>query len=166
MEQNKSDIEWRLELITNPPKSSKIYSPEEWRHIVLYELTREPTHYDQSGEKSYWYGKHRSEDTKRKIKENNSCFWLGKTDENHPATGQLRPDSVEIARRMGLNNKGKPVWNSGKTGLQCHSQETRKKMSEAHIGRKKPSVTCPHCKKIGGEGAMIRWHFDNCKEKK
>ena len=22
---------------------------------------------------------------------------------------------------------------------------------------------CPHCDKIGGEGNMQRWHFDNCK---
>ncbi len=26
-----------------------------------------------------------------------------------------------------------------------------------------PIITCPHCKKIGGGGAMYQWHFDNCK---
>jgi hypothetical protein len=26
-----------------------------------------------------------------------------------------------------------------------------------------PQVTCPHCGKTGINGAMKRWHFDNCK---
>lgn len=29
-----------------------------------------------------------------------------------------------------------------------------------------PDITCPHCNKTGNNGAMRRWHFDNCKEKK
>jgi len=29
----------------------------------------------------------------------------------------------------------------------------------------KPIVTCSHCGQSGGEGAMYRWHFDNCKMK-
>lgn len=27
-------------------------------------------------------------------------------------------------------------------------------------------VTCPHCNKSGSKPAMVRWHFDNCKQKK
>lgn len=26
-------------------------------------------------------------------------------------------------------------------------------------------VTCPHCNKSGSKPGLIRWHFDNCKEK-
>ena len=68
-----------------------------------------------------------------------------------------------------------------------HSDETRKKLSESHIGlntwtkgtkqskeviekrslsmkgKKQRKVTCPHCNKTGGT-TMYRWHFDNCKE--
>lgn len=53
------------------------------------------------------------------------------------------------------------------------TEETRKKLSESLKG--KPSRTkgiprkkleCPYCKKSGGEGAIQRWHFDNCKLKK
>jgi len=29
----------------------------------------------------------------------------------------------------------------------------------------KPTVECPHCKKVGGVPQMIQWHFDNCKHK-
>lgn len=33
-------------------------------------------------------------------------------------------------------------------------------------GRKQKIIKCPHCDKDGGEIAMYRWHFDNCKELK
>jgi hypothetical protein len=63
-----------------------------------------------------------------------------------------------------------------------HSAATKEKMSMAKIGRKmkglqkekisatllgvsKPQVTCPHCSKTGGVGAMGKWHFNNCKTK-
>jgi hypothetical protein len=80
--------------------------------------------------------------------------------------GRKRPDSVENARAMGLARRGQPAWNSGKTGLQTHSEETKKKMSLAKIGKLKEQIECPHCHHVGGKPAMVRWHFDNCKEKK
>lgn len=58
------------------------------------------------------------------------------------------------------------------------SEETKEKMrkpkSEAHRmnisknnvnqkGQPRKQLTCPHCGKVGGEGNMQRWHFDNCK---
>ncbi len=27
-------------------------------------------------------------------------------------------------------------------------------------------IKCPFCEKVGGEGNMKRYHFNNCKEKK
>ena len=54
------------------------------------------------------------------------------------------------------------------------SPDHRKKLGDATRGRSisytltekqlapKPSITCPHCGKIGGKGAMNRWHFNNC----
>ena len=35
--------------------------------------------------------------------------------------------------------KGKIAWNKGKTGLQKHSEETRKKQSQAHLKEKAPN---------------------------
>ncbi len=32
-------------------------------------------------------------------------------------------------------------------------------------GKQQKILICPHCKKEGGNGAMVRWHFDNCKHK-
>ena len=62
------------------------------------------------------------------------------------------------------------------------TEEWKKKLSKAAKGRPSPNkgkpnpyaktdhmniqLICPHCNKQGGKGAMIRWHFDNCKYKK
>jgi len=59
-------------------------------------------------------------------------------------TGKLKPESIEIARKMGLANKGKPAWNKGLPSPQ----------------RK---IVCPYCNKEGGAANMRRYHFNNCK---
>ena len=121
------------------------------------------------GEKNGNYGNptnySHNEDSRSKISKNNARYWKGKTGDHHPATGSERPDSVELARNMGLANKGKPSWNKGKTGLPKQSTESNAKRSAAMKGREKPKVQCPHCNKIGGLPTMKQWHFDNCREK-
>jgi len=55
---------------------------------------------------------------------------------------------------------------------QTFSEESKQKMSESAKRRGNNftgnvvSVKCPHCKKEGQKNAMLRWHFDNCKEVK
>ena len=48
-----------------------------------------------------------------------------------------------------------------------HSEETKQKMSIAHIGKKKnlKAVICPYCSKEGTGPNMSRYHFNNCKNK-
>lgn len=46
------------------------------------------------------------------------------------------------------------------------SEDLKKKLSESTKGIKKEQVICPHCKLLGGKPAMIRHHFNNCKNKK
>jgi len=41
--------------------------------------------------------------------------------------------------------------------------ELKTKISESLKGRTQNKIECPHCKRIGGERAMKRHHFDNCK---
>ena len=41
-----------------------------------------------------------------------------------------------------------------------HSEATIQKMKKP-----KERVECPHCKQIGGNSQMTRWHFENCKNK-
>jgi hypothetical protein len=84
--------------------------------------------------------------------------------EKNPMYGKSHTNEFKQERREYLlkNNPGK-----NKTEI------TKKNISESKIGvpnkykgipRKK--ITCPHCGKIGGEGLMNRWHFENCKHKK
>lgn len=40
------------------------------------------------------------------------------------------------------------------------SEETKQKMKKPKL-----NIQCPHCLSKGGKPAMIRWHFDNCKDK-
>lgn len=38
-------------------------------------------------------------------------------------------------------------------------------MSKKFRGKERARLTCPHCGKIGGQGNMQRWHFNNCLNK-
>ena len=80
-------------------------------------------------------GKIHTEESKRKISENNGM----KTEEGK--------------RKISEALKGKEK-----------SEEHKNKISESMKGSQK-RVQCPHCKLVGGEKAMKRYHFDNCKNK-
>jgi hypothetical protein len=47
------------------------------------------------------------------------------------------------------------------------TEDRRNAISKAQKGKpcNNPIVQCPHCGKSGPSGAMVRWHFDNCKER-
>jgi hypothetical protein len=42
-----------------------------------------------------------------------------------------------------------------------HKETTRSIMSTNMLNQ--PTLTCPHCNKIGKGRIMLRWHMDNCK---
>jgi hypothetical protein len=117
--------------------------------------------------------------------------WIAWVTEFH----RTRPRSPETNRRISAAKKGVPVKQEHRLKCgnamrgKKHSLETLAKMSESHKGNKSRTgqtiseetkekmrassqrlknkvVTCPHCDKVGGEGGMIRWHFDNCRSKK
>jgi hypothetical protein len=101
-------------------------------------------------------GKKRSE----KFRKEQSNRFLG---EKNPMFGKSHSEEFKIKKREYMLKK-----NPGKN----KSEITKKRISDAKKGisskmkgvpRKK--VTCPHCGKIGGEGLMHRWHFNNCKYK-
>jgi hypothetical protein len=50
-----------------------------------------------------------------------------------------------------------------------HSEETIKKMKESHKNRvhsPQRKIQCPHCLLTGGASGMVKYHFNNCKNKK
>jgi hypothetical protein len=144
--------------------------------------------YGRSGELSPRFGMSMSADTKQKISEKLTGRELSDEHKDHIKTGMskwLSSDNFVNHKEMlsnimsGENNPmfGKPChykmteiekeqWkkNVGNSvrGL-TRSDETKKKMSDAQKGLKKPTIICPHCKKEGAKGNMMRYHFDNCK---
>ena len=58
------------------------------------------------------------------------------------------------------------MGNTNRLGT-THTDEMKKLISErtsaALKGVPKKTTTCPHCRKTGGAGNMMRYHFDNCK---
>lgn len=45
------------------------------------------------------------------------------------------------------------------------TDEFKKNLSDLYLGKPKPIIQCPHCKKEGGLPQMKRYHFDNCKRR-
>lgn len=77
--------------------------------------------------------------------------------------GALQSDEIRNIKRIKWT-----VDNPGKNP----TEETKRKISQSKMGTISPfrgvarkKITCPHCGKVGGDGLMQRWHFDNCKNK-
>ena len=97
-----------------------------------------------------WLGRKHTEETKQKIREARS------KQKNVRKKGCVFSDthlkSLAEAGRRKLGTKLPEEWKS--------------KIGDSNRGKKQPKVVCPHCGRLGGAGAMNRWHFDKCKEKK
>lgn len=76
--------------------------------------------------------------------------------------GKTRPPfTTETREKIGAAKRGSNHPNYGKS----LTEEHKKKLRDAFVGKKKILVECPYCGKKGGGGAMIRHHFDNCKKR-
>lgn len=112
-------------------------------------------------------GLRHSDETKRKISESKKGVSI---------TSKGRPLSTSHRVKLSMAKKGKPSPRKGKPhsaesklkmsaamiGIVL-SEETRKKMSEYRMGKKQDLTQCPHCKKLGGDRNMKRYHFKNCR---
>jgi len=101
------------------------------------------------------------------------------------STGRIK--TLECRLKLSAKTSGENSIMYGKKGplhpkfgkKYTFSAEHRQKLSKVRLGRKyteehkqamrvpkgpQESKTCPHCNKVGGN-AMLRWHFDNCKNK-
>ena len=107
-------------------------------------------------------GRKQSKETQKKKSKRMKAWWDGLSEEErkehaHHAnkgrkhTTEFRENCRE--RRLGTT----------------HSEETKQKMRDSHKGKLSSNLTedvaCPHCGKIGRSNAMLRWHFDRCKER-
>ena len=75
-------------------------------------------------------------------------------------TTTYRP-SEETKRKTSEALLGRPSPMKGRK----QSKEAKAKMSAMRKGLPKPKVACPHCQKFIAVNTAKRWHFDNCKER-
>jgi hypothetical protein len=98
-------------------------------------------------------GKTHSLTTKEKIK--NAAIKQKTTDQKRKMLSQnnwAKQDPEKHREHVVNINRGIPK-----------SEDHRKKLRERNLGIKHNTTSCPHCGKEGGERAIKRWHFDNCK---
>jgi len=95
------------------------------------------------------------------FKESQRLKVLGK---NNPMFGKSHTDEFKQARREYFlkNNPGKNKTEITKKNI----SNAKKGIPSKTKGIPRKKIICPHCGKIGGEGVMNRWHFENCKFKK
>lgn len=124
------------------------------------EETKQKMSEDKLGSKNPMYKKQFSEEhINRMIKsrsgERNGMY--GRKGKDSPNYGKRHSEETkEKLRQLNLGS------NSSSYGTKA-SNETKQKMREAHL--KLPIVKCPYCNKEGRGGAMIQFHFENCKFK-
>jgi hypothetical protein len=131
-----------------------------------------------TGERNPQYGKKWSEERKQAFKENRAKQ-APMSDEAREKIRKSRLGkkwTAEERKIMGERRAGKPAWNKGVE----HSDETRRKISEAmsgkkqdpevvarraaaQRGKKRPTRTCPHCNSTVAVNTYARWHGDQCK---
>jgi len=75
-------------------------------------------------------------------------------------TTAYRP-SEETKRKTSEALLGRPSPMKGRK----QSEESKAKMSAWRKGRTKPKVECVHCNQLVAVNTAKRWHFDNCKSK-
>jgi hypothetical protein len=90
-----------------------------------------------------------SAETKQKMSElKMGCFVSAETKQKMSLAKIGKAKSEEQKQKMSLAKIGKPI-----------SEEHKQKLRKS-----KKKVQCPHCDKIGGSNAMVRYHFDKCKK--
>jgi group I intron endonuclease len=106
------------------------------------------------GKPGTFLGKKHSEETKRKLKECKKGKYIGKDNPNWKGVKYICPKCST------------PMYSGSKLCRSCYEKSIIGENNPVYGMRfKQKKIKCPHCGKIGGQGNMKRYHFNNCKEK-
>ena len=117
------------------------------------------------GREGYWRGKAMSEERKASIKKaltgrRRSEEAKVKTKETKRRNRSCEKQADKLkGRKLSVEHIQK-IKQTRELNPYRHTEEALIKMK-----RPKPTVECPHCKKVGGKPQMMQWHFGNCKDK-
>jgi ABC-type multidrug transport system ATPase subunit len=114
---------------------------------VVSEETKEKLR-QYTGDKSSFYGKHHSVETKKQISDARKGS-KGKSGEDNAFYGKRHSEETKDKMRIAAKNKP-PMTEETRQRLRCKKKP-------------RPILQCPHCAKSGDASGMKRWHFDNCK---
>jgi hypothetical protein len=96
---------------------------------------------------------------------------IGKnTKEWYAALSDSEKQKIRDAKRNGMINKTEEARKRQSEGIRKYQQAAwadplLKEKRSASMRKPRAKVTCPHCGKVGGGGAMRQYHMDNCKSK-
>lgn len=71
----------------------------------------------------------------------------------------------KISKNMKGVRKSEEHCKRMKVPKPLRSKEHCQRMSIVQKGRAQPLIICPYCSKSGGKSLMVRYHFENCKDK-
>ena len=95
---------------------------------------------------------------------NNPSSRKGKVSKTNLLKGDQRTENQKKAALLHSNKmKSKAPWNKGSKGKQIAWNKGISNPILKNIANLER--TCPHCNKIGKGSSMLRWHFNNCKQK-
>jgi hypothetical protein len=100
-----------------------------------------------------------SEETKQKMRKPRSE--IAKANMAKAQKESTYRPSEETKRKTSEALLGRPSPMKGRK----QTEEAKAKMSALRKGLPKPKVDCPHCQKSIAVNVAKRWHFDNCKDK-
>lgn len=107
--------------------------------------------YGKRGEKSIWWGKSHTEETKEKIRLSQ--------------VGKILSEDHKLAMRKPKSEAGRAAIALARTTSSYRpSEETKKKLSLATKGVPKIKTACVYCGTMCAPHVLHRWHMDNCKE--
>lgn len=112
-----------------------------------------------------------SEDKKSKISKSNTGKRLTQEQKAIKSANQLefyRTDAgKEVMRKRSEKMTGRKASDAHRAAIsRALTGKKRSAIQRANQSaslKNQPVVTCPHCMKVGSQGAMRRWHFDNCR---
>lgn len=115
------------------------------------------------GEKNGMFGKKHNNETLKILSEKHSGPNNGMYNRKH--SNQTKELMALKATSRIASNETKEKMSRKRFGVHL-SENHKNSISEGSIGKKYVIVRCNWCGKEGGNNAMIRYHFDNCKDKK